>query len=147
MSVKDLVTTARTTGDFNALVQRVPFLVFLGLKVEERNGQLLARLPPSPHLIGNPALPALHGGAIGGLLESVAHLEVLRRAESVVLPKTITLTVDFLRSGKPLETLVLATVVKHGRRVASVHVRAWQEDEAAPIATATVHLLVMPEST
>ena len=145
MSARELVAQARGSGDFNALVQRVPFLVFLGLQVEERGGHLLGRLPFSPHLVGNPELPALHGGALGGLLESAAHLEVLRRAESLVLPKTITLTIDYLRSGKPVDTWVSARIVKHGRRVASVHASAWQDDEASPIATATVHLLVLPE--
>ena len=145
MSVQSIVKAARASGDFNALVQQVPFLVFLGLQVEERDGHLLGRMPFSPHLVGNPELPALHGGALGGLLESAAHLEILRCAESLVLPKTITLTIDYLRSGKPVETFFAARIVKHGRRVASVHASAWQDDEASPIATATVHLLVLPE--
>lgn len=100
-------------------------------------------MPYSEHLIGNPTLPALHGGALGALLESAAQLELLYRAQTVVLPKTITLTVDYLRTGSPADTWVRAAIVKQGRRVATVHARAWQQDPAVPIATATVHLLII----
>jgi acyl-coenzyme A thioesterase PaaI-like protein len=58
------------------------------------------------------------------------------------LPKTITLTIDYLRSGKPKDTFVTARVVKAGRRVTTLHVTAFQEDEQQPIATAIVVLKV-----
>ena len=54
--------------------------------------------------------------------------------------ETVTLTVQYLRSGKPVDTFVVAKVLKSGRRVSTVFVSAFQEDEAHPIATATVVL-------
>ena len=95
------------------------------------------------HLIGNPALPALHGGTLGALLESSAIFELLWRAETIVLPKTITLTVDYLRSGGPHDTHARSIVTRHGRRVANVRVEAWQTDRATPVATAHAIFLVM----
>jgi uncharacterized protein (TIGR00369 family) len=96
----------------------------------------------SDHLVGNPTIPALHGGSLGALLESMAHLECLAATDAQKFPKTITLTVDYLRSGKPRDTYAVAKVLKAGRRVTTLHVLAFQEDEGAPIAAATVHLKV-----
>ena len=138
-----LVERARQTGDWNQLVQAIPYARFLGFSVEEQSGALVGRMRFAEHLVGNPSLPALHGGTLGALLESAAQFELLYRAGSVVLPKTVTLTIDYLRSGKPVDTFVRASIVKQGRRVSTVQAHAWQEDEAKPIATATVHLLVL----
>ncbi|MBL9038544.1 MAG: PaaI family thioesterase [Archangium sp.] len=141
-TVLELVGAARASGDWNLLTQGIPYMRFLGVTLERQGPRLLGRMSYAPHLIGNSSLPALHGGTLGALLESAAHVELLSRADCTVLPKTITLTVDYLRSGKPVDTFAHAEVVKQGRRVCTVHAKAWQDDEAAPIATATVQLLI-----
>ena len=66
------------------------------------------------------------------------------RAETIVLPKTITLTVDYLRSGRPVDTHARAFVTRQGRRVTNVRVEAWQDDRGKPIATAHAIFLVKP---
>jgi uncharacterized protein (TIGR00369 family) len=137
-----LVATARATGTWELVLQAVPYFRFLGVSLERVEGRLRARMRFSDHLVGNPTLPALHGGTLGALLEVAAQCEVLDRAESEVLPKTITVTVDYLRSGKPVDTFAVAEVVRRGRRVATVQARAFQDDPQTPIALATVHLLV-----
>ena len=58
------------------------------------------------------------------------------------LPKTISLTVDYLRSGKTKDVFASAKMVKSGRRVTTLQCHAWQEDENAPIAMAMVILKV-----
>lgn len=141
-SIQGLITEARRSGDWQPVLAAVPYFRFLGIHLVEREGQLQAHMKFAEHLVGNPTLPALHGGTLGALLEAVAQCEVLYRAESLVLPKTITLTIDYLRSGKPVDTIAVASVLKHGRRVATVQARAYQEDPTTPIAVATVHLLV-----
>ncbi|MFZ5442420.1 MAG: PaaI family thioesterase [Myxococcota bacterium] len=142
MNVREAVQRAHEAGDFGPLVEAIPYLSFLGVRVELRDGRRVAVMPWAEHLVGNPTVPALHGGTLGGLLESIAHLECLAATETAVLPKTITLTVDFLRTGRTRDTFAAARVVKAGRRVTTLQAVAWQEDEAQPIATATVHLKV-----
>lgn len=137
------VRSARASGQWHRLVDAIPYMAFLGLRFEASGGHLLGRMPYDERLIGNPMLPALHGGALGALLESAAHFELLFTASTTALPKTITATVDYLRSGKPVDTLVRAKVFKLGRRVCTVHATAWQDDEEKPIATATVQLLIL----
>jgi len=99
-------------------------------------------MPRSEHLVGNPVLPALHGGTVGALLESTAITELLWQKDSEAVPKTITLTVDYLRSARLADTFARATITKHGRRVANVQVRAYQDSEDKPIATANAHFLL-----
>lgn len=142
-NVLERIGQARASGDWSPLVDAVPYLRFLGVAVESHGGVLTGRMRFSEHLIGNPTLPALHGGTLGALLEAACQFEVLYRAESVVLPKTITVTIDYLRSAKPQDVLVRARIVKQGRRVVTAQAQAWQDDEAKPVAAATVHLLVM----
>jgi acyl-coenzyme A thioesterase PaaI-like protein len=55
---------------------------------------------------------------------------------SAALPKTIDFTVDYLRSGLPRDAYARARVNRSGRRYASVHVEAWQDNRARLFAQA-----------
>ena len=143
MSLVDQLEQAKKSGDFQALFDIIPYSRFLGLSARLDGDELITTMKYADHLIGNPGLPALHGGTLGALLESSAIFELLWRAETIVLPKTITVTVDYLRSGQPLDTHARSTVTRHGRRVANVRVEAWQTDRSAPVATAHAIFLVM----
>jgi acyl-coenzyme A thioesterase PaaI-like protein len=59
------------------------------------------------------------------------------------LPKTIDFTVDYLRSGLPRDAYARARVNRSGRRYASVHVEAWQDNRSRLFAQGTGHF-VMP---
>jgi uncharacterized protein (TIGR00369 family) len=142
VSVAAAVEAAKRAGDFASLVEAIPYLQFLGVRVEVRDGRRIGVMPFADHLVGNPTVPALHGGTLGALLESMAHLELLATTDHGRLPRTITLTIDYLRSGKTRDVFAAAKVVKSGRRVATLQCHAWQEDENAPIATAMVILKV-----
>ncbi|HEY4238562.1 MAG TPA: PaaI family thioesterase [Kofleriaceae bacterium] len=143
MTIIDSIVAAKARGDLNGLISAVPYAQFLGLECAATGGELVTTMRYSDALIGNPALPALHGGTLGALMESAAIFELLWGAETVVIPKTITLTVDYLRSGAPIDTHARGTVTRHGRRVANVRIEAWQGDRAVPIATANALFLVM----
>ncbi|MBK7864934.1 MAG: PaaI family thioesterase [Archangiaceae bacterium] len=146
MTIVEQVARARQTGDWNSLIASVPYAKFLGVTLEERDGTLLGRMKFSDQLVGNPHLPALHGGTLGALLELAAQFELMYRAQTLVLPKTVTLTIDYLRSGRAQDTFVRAKTVRQGRRVATVHTWAWQEDEHQPVAQATVKQLIISEA-
>nr|WP_276600356.1 MULTISPECIES: PaaI family thioesterase [unclassified Nannocystis] len=94
------------------------------------------------HLIGNPVLPALHGGALCALLESTAIFQLLWESELSATPRTIGLTVEYLRSGRPVDTFARGMPTRQGRRVTNVRVEAWQDDRSRPIAVASAHFLV-----
>jgi uncharacterized protein (TIGR00369 family) len=143
MTVLERLTAARATQDYQSLVEMIPYANWLGLSAALQGDELITTMRYGSHLIGNPALPALHGGTLGALLESAAIFELLCRSETVVLPKTITLTIDYLRSGAPVDTFARGVVTRQGRRVTNVRMEAWQADRKTPVATAHAVFLVM----
>ncbi|MFO1106139.1 MAG: PaaI family thioesterase [Amaricoccus sp.] len=146
------------------LAARVPYVTHLGVSFDRRGDELTAQLHFSDKLIGNPRLPALHGGAIGAFLEITAIMELawaqiwermegggdgaaaIEAGQFPALPKTIDLTVDYLRSGMPRDAYARARVNRVGRRYASVHVEAWQDNRARLFAQATGHFLMPQDS-
>ena len=147
------VVKQRRDAALAALVDGVPYLRFLGIRFDRRGDELTATLPYDDALIGNPLIPALHGGATAAFLETTAIIELAWAtmwegmehggpAGPVQLPKTIDFTVDFLRSGLPRDAYARARVNRSGRRYASVHVEAWQDNRARLFAQATGHFLM-----
>jgi acyl-coenzyme A thioesterase PaaI-like protein len=104
-------------------------------------------MPFTDGLIGNPMLPALHGGSTAALLEMTAIVQVASTFPRLRLPKPINVTVCYLRTGRPKDTHALARIRRAGRRIAHVTVDAWQGDSADPIATLTAHFLLQDEHT
>ncbi len=150
----------RRDAALGALVASVPYIQFLGITFDRRGNELTAQLNFDEKLIGNPRLPALHGGATAAFLEVTAmitlHWTVLwEQIESGALdpeemargliprhPKTIDFSVDYLRSGLPRDAYARARVWRSGRRFASVHVEAWQDNKEKLLAQATGHFLM-----
>ena len=126
----------------NALLDRLPYARFLGLSSDQDGDILTVTMPYADRLIGNPMLPALHGGATAALLELTAVGQVALSWPRLRLPRPINVTVAYLRSGRPVDVHARARISKAGRRVAHVLAEAWQEDENQPIASLTAHFLV-----
>ncbi|HEX7886286.1 MAG TPA: PaaI family thioesterase [Phenylobacterium sp.] len=130
----------------DAFLQRVPYNRFLGMRVELAGDEMTAVLPFSQHLIGNPMLPALHGGVIGAFLELTALAQLSLAEPTRRVPKTIDITIEYLRSGRAQDTYARAILRKVGRRVANVQVEAWQDSRSQPIAGLTGHFLLRNEA-
>ena len=150
------VIKQRRDAALDALVDAIPYAGFLGVQFDRRGDELTAVLPYDDKLIGNPFLPALHGGAIAAFLEMTAIVELSwalawqemegkdasAEPPPVKLPKTIDVTVDYLRSGLPRDAYARARINRSGRRYASVHVEAWQDNRDRLFAQATGHFLM-----
>ena len=150
----------RRDAALNAFARRVPYIGFLGISFERYGDELTAVLAFDEKLIGNPLLPALHGGVTAAFLEVAAIIELswsccredfeaagpqLGAAQGGPmprLPKTIDFTVDYLRPGLPRDAYARARVNRSGRRYASVHVEAWQDSRSRLFAQATGHFLM-----
>lgn len=151
------VIKRRRDSALASLVGHVPYIGFLGIVFDRRGDELTAILPFSDMLIGNPALSAIHGGATAAFLEVTAIIELSwsilwpeieagRMDEHSLppLPRTVDFTVDYLRSGLPRDAYARARINRSGRRYASVHVEAWQDNRARLFAQATGHF-IMPD--
>jgi uncharacterized protein (TIGR00369 family) len=117
----------------------VPYAAFLGVEAAGEGEDADTVMRFSRRLVGNPLLPALHGGSIAGFMELTALSVLAARAAPA---KPIDVSIAYLRSGKPVDVLARTEVRKVGRRIAYVHVLAWQEDDASPIAEMTAHFLL-----
>ena len=140
--LEDVLREVRASGHFDRLFESMPYARLLGLTAAMQDGVLVTRMPPGERVIGNPVLPALHGGTVGALMESAAILELVHQVDTPGVPKIVNLTVDYLRSARVVETYARAVVTRHGRRVANVQARAWQEDPDRPVAIAHAHFLL-----
>jgi uncharacterized protein (TIGR00369 family) len=127
-----------------AVLARIPYVAHLGVHAELAGDEMTAVLPFSEHLIGNPLLPALHGGVIGGFMELTAVIQLSIVQAQTKTPRPIDVTVEYLRSGRPMTTYARAEVKKVGRRIANVQVEAWQDVRSNPIAALRGHFLVSP---
>ncbi len=152
----------RRDGALKVLVDSVPYIEFMNVSFDRRGDELTAVMAFDPKIIGNPVLPAIHGGATASFLEMAALIELawqrawgpleeektdveaVQAAGYLRLPKTIDFTVDYLRSGLPRDCYARARVNRSGRRYASVHVEAWQDNREKLYAQATGHFL-MPQ--
>jgi uncharacterized protein (TIGR00369 family) len=124
------------------LLQRLPYARFLGLEGRLEDETLTVVMPFADKLIGNPLLPALHGGSTAALLEMTAIAQVAQAYPRLRLPRPINVTVSYLRSGRPVDVLARARISRAGRRVAHVLAEAWQEDATQPIATLVANFLL-----
>ncbi|MFC3616272.1 PaaI family thioesterase [Lutimaribacter marinistellae] len=156
------VVKQRRDAALKALVEGVPYIQFLGITFDRRGDELTGVLNFDEKLIGNPFLPAIHGGVTAAFLEVTAiitlsweHMfpaiergeidpEDFAKPEFPGFPKTIDFTVDYLRSGLPRDAYARATVSRAGRRYASVRVEAWQDNHAKLFAQGSGHFL-MPQ--
>ncbi len=152
------VVKGRRDAALARLAEAMPYARFLRIGFDRRGDELTAVLPFREELIGNPGPPALHGGATASFLE-VAAVVQLAWAQAwdgmeaglapvdvpLRLPKTIDFAVDYLRTGLPRDAYARARVTRSGRRYASVHVEAWQDNRDRPFAQASGHFL-MPDS-
>ncbi len=150
MSLHDLVLALAATEMPDRALGEIPYAAFLGLRSHIEQDVLIMRLPFQADLVGQPYPARLHGGVIGGLLETTAALTVARalqhRAEKQAqpdMPKPISITLDYVREGASADTFARAHIIRLGRRVANVRAEAWQTDAARLISTAHINLLVV----
>lgn len=136
------LAASRQDGNWQRVIETVPYCAALGMQAREAAGEMWFTLPFHERHIGNMLLPALHGGVVGGFLESCALMYILWRQESQAVPLTIDFSIDYLRSGKAQDTYAACNLTKQGKRVAHITVEAWQESRDKPIAVARAHCLL-----
>jgi acyl-coenzyme A thioesterase PaaI-like protein len=121
---------------------KVPYATYLGIEAEVRGGDILFILPDDEKLIGNPGLPAIHGGVVGAFMEQAAAFHLIARMRRPVLPKIIDFSLDYLRPARLRPTYAQCTVTRQGRQIANVSVSAWQVHSDEPNAIARAHFLI-----
>jgi uncharacterized protein (TIGR00369 family) len=142
MEILARAAAAGRKSDPAELIAHIPYCRHLGVTARLEGESVVLTMPFAEHLIGNPMIPALHGGVIGSLLETAALVQVIFETGAVKLPKPVDITVDYLRTGRAATSYASARIAKQGRRVVNVHAEMWQEDSAKPIAGLRGHFLL-----
>jgi len=141
-SVNQLRQEGLNSGNFDALVEQIPYAQHIGVEFDGEVESALFKLPRKSSNIGNPVLPAIHGGVLGGFMEISSNLHLLATQPMERFPKIIDFSIDYLRAGMDRDTYAFCEVTRQGGRVANVEVHAWQESRDAPIALARAHFLL-----
>ena len=136
---KKALLEARSTKDYSRLTELIPYARKIGMKCQSLGDDALFILPANDENIGNPVLPAIHGGVIGGFMEMSAAMHLMLFMDEQKVPKVIDFSLDYLRSAKIKDTYVECRVVRQGSRIANVLITAWQSKRETPIAMARVH--------
>lgn len=119
----------RTPEDLlRVMEEHVPFNRLLGMKGESAgDGKAVLVLPVRAEFVGDPRRPALHGGVVSSLIDTVGGLaawSALSPGESV---STVDLRVDYLEpAGLGAELRAEAELVRKGNRVCHVRIAVTQ---------------------
>ncbi len=130
-----------TRQELDRILSRTPYAGFIGVEPLVMGEELTMVLKYKESNIGNPFLPALHGGVIGGFMEVTAIAGLMFSGHYAKMPKPIGLNISYLRKGNPVDSYARTSIVRQGSRVANVRVEAWQDNMEEPIATLVGHYL------
>ena len=145
MTLADVIQQEPSAETLQQWLKKVPYAVFLGIRAEIHDGEILFVLPEDEKLVGNPSLPALHGGVVGAFMEQAAAFHLIAKMNKPVLPKIINFSLDYLRPARLCDTYAQCKLTRQGRVIANVTITAWQEQSDQPNAIARAHFL-LPES-
>lgn len=137
-----LLADAIAEKNFVKLTEQIPYARLIGIHCIPIGENFIFKLPRNPDNLGNPSLPAIHGGVIGGFMETSGILHVMMNTGVDKVPKVVDFSIDYLRPGRDTDSFVRCEVIRQGRKIANVLITAWQTREQEPIATARAHFLL-----
>lgn len=143
MTLKETLRQCQESNDYSPLVSAVPYARLLGIGCIKIDNDMVFTLPAQKDNIGNPTLPAIHGGVLGGFIEHAAILQVIMAMEEPRFPKVVDLSIDYLSAGHFRDTFGECKILRMGRRLANVQMLIWQTSKDEPVATARAHLLLV----
>lgn len=142
---EQLIQAAHEKGDYQDVLKAIPYAQLIGMDFQRFGNDVMFRLPDNPDNIGNPILPAVHGGVLGGFMEMSAALHLMMMLDTAAMPKIVDFSLDYLRAVKGgRDTFAECQVIRQGSRVANVIINAWQTKREEAVATARAHFLLAP---
>ena len=129
----------------------IPFNKWLGMKVEHlERGHVTISIPWRPEIVGDPTVPALHGGVIGAVADATGGIAVWSMLENPTSRlSTVDMRVDYLRPGKQEKLIAESNVLRLGARLGWADVRLYHPGrETHLVATArAVYTIKVPKHT
>lgn len=145
MSLTEVINQPPSSETLQTWLAKVPYASFLGITARVTDGHILFTLPPDDKLVGNPSLPAIHGGVMGAFMEQAGAFHLIASMERPVLPRIVNFSLDYLRAAGLKTTYASCDVTRLGRSVANVTITSWQDSREQPTAIARAHFLIPGE--
>ncbi|HDY81587.1 MAG TPA: PaaI family thioesterase [Halieaceae bacterium] len=145
MTLSELILHEPNADSLQLWLKKVPYAAYLGIKAEVHGNEILFILPKDKKIIGNPVLPAIHGGVVGAFMEQAAIFHLIAKMDDPSVPKIINFSLDYLRPARLRNTYAQCTLSRQGRLIANISINAWQEQSDKPNAIARAHFLI-PDS-
>ena len=145
MNIQEFSKRLREARDERApekILDMIPYSSFIGSTARLDHGKLVLMLDRRRSNIGNPSLPAIHGGVIAGFLELTSIIEVLFSLQIDNFPKVIDFSIDYLRPARYKTTSAGCLILRQGNKLVNASVTAWQDDKNLPVASARCHFLI-----
>ena len=120
-------------------IEAIPFSRALGMSLDEiGDGVAVISMPWAETIVGEPQTGVIHGGAVSALMDTCGGAAVMCHPYAVSGTATIDLRIDYMRPAMPHQTITARAECYHvTRSVAFVRAKAWDDDAARPVATAT----------
>ena len=142
---EETLKLSHESGDYAPVVDAIPYAQLIGLDFQRFGNDVIFKLPDNTDNIGNPILPAVHGGVVGGFMELSAALHLVMMLDTPAMPKIVDFSLDYLRAVRGgRDTYAECQVIRQGSRVANVIINAWQTKREEAVATARAHFLLAP---
>ena len=120
-----------------------PYAQTMGFEEQrDADGRLVIAMPYSVGVRGRPGF--VHGGALAGLLETVAYAtlsEALGEDDRPVI-KPVNVTATYMRGAVEVTTYARATIERLGKRIANIEAIAWRDDIEKPVAMAQINVML-----
>ena len=142
MNIRNTILAAKKSGDYKQVNKLIPWAVQLGMECHIRGKEPLFFMPQKHTNVGNPIIPAIHGGVVGSFMQHAAAMHLLMTLDLNVLPRMINFSIDYLHSARVVDSWASCTLERRGKRVANVGVVFWQNDPATPVARARTHFKI-----
>ena len=120
-----------------------PYAQTMGFEEQrDTDGRLVIAMPYSDGVRGRPGF--VHGGALAGLLETVAYatLSEALGEDDRPLIKPVNVTATYMRGAVEVTTYARATIERLGKRIANIEAIAWQDDVEKPVAMAQINVML-----
>ena len=120
-----------------------PYAKTMGFEAKrDPQGRLIIAMPFGDGVRGRPGF--IHGGALAGLLETVAYVtlsEALGEDDKPLL-KPVNVTATYMRGAIEATTYARASIERPGKRIANIEAVAWQDDPEKPVAMAQINVML-----
>ncbi|WP_151445721.1 PaaI family thioesterase [Lacisediminimonas profundi] len=115
-----------TLDDVQELINRGPYLSWLGLKVLDLGDDSIeVKATWRPEWVANPKLMQTHGGILAALIDFAADFALVKNIGRPV--PTIDMRVDYHRLAKPGDLIVKGKVIKFGKQFSVCEAQIYDE--------------------